>query len=88
MSVTTALRRTAGRARDLWRATAPVEPATREVLAARRAERLRAWFCATAHPATDRLVAACVRYGVLDLEENRNLRRLLPLTLVGEAGRA
>ncbi|MDA8342252.1 MAG: radical SAM domain-containing protein [Actinomycetota bacterium] len=42
-------------------------------------ERLAACSYAMAHPETGRLVPACVQHGVLDPEENRDLRVLLPL---------
>jgi hypothetical protein len=42
-------------------------------------ERLGACVYAMAHPETGDLVPACVQHSVLDPEENRELRRLLPL---------
>ena len=46
-------------------------------------ERLSACSYAMAHPETGELVPACVQHSVLDLGENQQLRRLLPLTVVG-----
>lgn len=42
-------------------------------------ERLGACVYAMAHPEQGRVVPACVQHAVLDPEENRSLRRLLPL---------
>ncbi len=42
-------------------------------------ERLQACSYAMAHPGEDRLVPACVQHSVLDPQENRALRRLLPM---------
>jgi hypothetical protein len=42
-------------------------------------ERLAACHYAMAHPETGTLVPACVQHGVLDPEENRRLRVLLPI---------
>ncbi|MBA3800185.1 MAG: radical SAM domain-containing protein [Geodermatophilaceae bacterium] len=46
-------------------------------------ERLSACTYAMAHPETGELVPACVQHSVLDPGENQQLRRLLPLTVVG-----
>jgi hypothetical protein len=46
-------------------------------------ERLAACSYAMAHPETGRLVPACAQHSVLDVAENAELRRLLPLTVVG-----
>ena len=46
-------------------------------------ERLSACTYAMAHPETGELVPACVQHSVLDPGENEQLRRLLPLTVVG-----
>jgi len=46
-------------------------------------ERLSACVYAMAHPETGELVPACVQHSVLDPMENQELRRLLPLTVVG-----
>ncbi len=46
-------------------------------------ERLSACTYAMAHPETGQLVPACVQHSVLDPSENVELRRLLPLTVVG-----
>ncbi len=46
-------------------------------------ERLSACTYAMAHPETGQLVPACVQHSVLDPGENEQLRRLLPLTVVG-----
>lgn len=51
-------------------------------------ERLQACSYAMAHPETGELVPACVQHAVLDPDENRELRKLLPLIPVGEACRA
>ena len=45
-------------------------------------ERLASCTYAMAHPETGELVPACVQHSVLDPIENRQLRRLLPLTVV------
>jgi hypothetical protein len=45
-------------------------------------ERLAACTYAMAHPETGELVPACVQHSVLDPEENTELRRLLPLTVL------
>lgn len=42
-------------------------------------ERLQACVYTMAHPDTDQLVPACAQHAVLDIDENRQLRRLLPL---------
>ncbi|MEP6981271.1 MAG: radical SAM domain-containing protein [Nakamurella sp.] len=46
-------------------------------------ERLQACSYAMAHPETGELVPACVQHSVLDPQENRALRTLLPLAPVG-----
>ncbi len=46
-------------------------------------ERMSACTYAMAHPETGQLVPACVQHSVLDPDENQQLRRLLPLTVVG-----
>lgn len=46
-------------------------------------ERLSACTYAMAHPETGELVPACVQHSVLDPGENEQLRRLLPLTVLG-----
>ncbi len=46
-------------------------------------ERLRACTYTMAHPETGELVPACAQHSVLDVVENVELRRLLPLTVVG-----
>jgi hypothetical protein len=46
-------------------------------------ERLSACTYAMAHPETGELVPACVQHSVLDAGENEQLRRLLPLTVLG-----
>ncbi len=46
-------------------------------------ERLSACTYAMAHPETGQLVPACVQHSVLDPGENEQLRRLLPLAVVG-----
>jgi hypothetical protein len=45
-------------------------------------ERLRACTYTMAHPETGQLVPACAQHSVLDIAENAQLRRLLPLTVV------
>lgn len=45
-------------------------------------ERLSACTYAMAHPETGELVPACVQHSVLDPDENQELRRLLPLTVL------
>lgn len=45
-------------------------------------ERLAACHYAMAHPEHGTLVPACVQHGVLDPEENRNLRTMLPMPTV------
>ena len=45
-------------------------------------ERLSACTYSMAHPETGQLVPACVQHSVLDQDENEQLRRLLPLTVV------
>ncbi len=50
-------------------------------------ERLSACTYAMAHPETGQLVPACVQHSVLDPGENEQLRRLLPLTVVGSRPR-
>ena len=45
-------------------------------------ERLASCTYAMAHPETGELVPACVQHSVLDPGENRQLRKLLPLTVV------
>lgn len=54
------------------------DPAVRETQ-----DRLRSCMYAMAHPDTGELVPACVQHSVLDPGENEQLRRLLPLTVVG-----
>jgi hypothetical protein len=54
------------------------EPAVKEAQ-----ERLAACMYTMSHPETGRLVPACVQHSVLDPEENRGLRKLLPLTVRG-----
>jgi hypothetical protein len=49
-------------------------------------ERLRACHYAMAHPETGELVPACVQHSVLDPDENRELRVLLPLPTVRAGG--
>ncbi|NUR29928.1 MAG: radical SAM domain-containing protein [Catenulispora sp.] len=56
------------------------DPALREVQ-----ERLQACFYTMGHPESGRLVPACVQHAVLDPEENRQLRKLLPLFPVDKA---
>ncbi len=46
-------------------------------------ERLAACSYTMAHPETGRLVPACAQHSVLDVAENAELRRLLPLTVLG-----
>jgi hypothetical protein len=46
-------------------------------------ERLAACSYTMAHPETGRLVPACAQHSVLDVTENAELRRLLPLTVIG-----
>lgn len=46
-------------------------------------ERLAACTYSMAHPETGELVPACAQHSVLDPGENAQLRRLLPLTVVG-----
>ena len=46
-------------------------------------ERLAACTYSMAHPETGQLVPACAQHSVLDVTENVQLRRLLPLTVVG-----
>ncbi|GAA4729472.1 hypothetical protein GCM10023328_05060 [Modestobacter marinus] len=46
-------------------------------------ERLAACTYSMAHPETGQLVPACAQHSVLDLAENAQLRKLLPLTVVG-----
>ncbi|OMQ16472.1 hypothetical protein A7K94_0202335 [Modestobacter sp. VKM Ac-2676] len=46
-------------------------------------ERLAACTYTMAHPETGRLVPACAQHSVLDVEENAQLRKLLPLTVLG-----
>jgi hypothetical protein len=46
-------------------------------------ERLAACMYTMSHPETGRLVPACVQHSVLDPDENRGLRKLLPLTVKG-----
>ena len=46
-------------------------------------QRLQACVYAMAHPETGRLIPACVQHSVLDPAENQQLRRLLPLTVLG-----
>ena len=46
-------------------------------------ERLAACTYSMAHPETGQLVPACAQHSVLDVTENAQLRRLLPLTVVG-----
>lgn len=65
---------------QLQRGETSSDPETRAVQ-----ERLQACFYTMAHPETGQLVPACVQHGVLDPEENRELRRLLPLIPAGEA---
>ena len=50
-------------------------------------ERLSACTYAMAHPETGQLVPACVQHSVLDPGENEQLRRLLPLAVVGSRSR-
>lgn len=45
-------------------------------------ERLQACTYAMAHPETGEIVPACAQHSVLDPDENAELRRLLPLTVV------
>ena len=54
------------------------EPAVKEAQ-----ERLAACMYTMSHPETGRLVPACVQHSVLDPDENRGLRKLLPLTVKG-----
>ncbi|MCV2490124.1 radical SAM domain-containing protein [Geodermatophilus sp. YIM 151500] len=57
------------------------EVATDPVLAATQ-ERLAACTYSMAHPETGQLVPACAQHSVLDVQENAQLRTLLPLTPV------
>jgi hypothetical protein len=45
-------------------------------------ERLAACTYSMSHPETGELVPACAQHSVLDIGENAELRRLLPLTVV------
>lgn len=49
-------------------------------------ERLGSCMYAMSHPEDGRLVPACVQHGVLDAQENEELRRILPLVGAGAQG--
>ena len=51
-------------------------------------ERLGACIYAMAHPETGRIVPACVQHSILDPEENKELRNLLPLVDVRNGARS
>lgn len=63
-----------------WQAIKAGEVATDERIRATQ-ERLQACTYTMSHPETGELVPACAQHGVLDLGENVELRRLLPLTV-------